>query len=267
MNEKILTDAQISRRKTWAIVLIGIGLIIIPLLRIYLRKRMDDHVIDDVTYARYLGWLLFFVLLSLIVAWISISKFLDKGKTNFIKHWIIAIVCMRIFSKLLIHFIIQINPAVVWDVEVLMDILFFTYMISSIDNARKNSEDPAVQKAVRIIQSVLVAIILARANWLVLFSLYSSYQEPKQLIQLSNFMGLLSSSVLPVILFLGEIKLIRSSLFASTASQVEEYARCPKARTSFLNAVVCGTIAGVILCAGLTFVVTKYWNSIYYNLV
>ncbi len=268
MNENVsLTDKQISRRKTVAVWLIGIGLVLIPLLYLFcIYKILGESEFDYPTrlimgIGRLSTIFEILVPLLLVAGLTLICKILDDKESTFIKHWIIAIVGMFVitvasmFSGYNIHL-------------TFVDTALIVYMIGAINNVCENGKDIGVRKAAGIMQTALMGKMLTgvvintiNISWSFRDDLFVNTQDYTVVLTLIFY------CIVPIVLFIGLAKLVRSSLFASTSAQIEEYAQRPKVRLSFANARVFGAVAGAILCFGLTLVITLNWYHLYYSIV
>ena len=287
MNEThALTDRQIARRKTAAIWLVGVGVLLSPLLRIFFQKLIEDRLIKDIWEAQYATHLMGInhIALSILAAstaaagWYLAGKLLDRSKTNFTKHWITAYLlqagCAVGLSYLVHQASVFFSEEPTGQMLVQQTIPWFVcqlsipvYMIWAVDSARKNGTDPAARKAAAFVQAASALQIIANSLvQLVSIQVYWDWAYSHNIsspIQGAHLFVYYLSWILPFALFYGMVKLLRSSLFVSTSAQLEEAAGQPAPRTPFFNAPVCGAIAGSVFCIGMTLLLTFFWTDIY----
>lgn len=260
MNEThLLTDAQIALRKALAIGLIGVGVALLPIAWSIFSDRINIYCIEQgwevdyyfrvISIARWI-----YIVLSkmtVIAGCFLVCGLLDKSKSNFIKHWIVAYLLYFLCLLFSLH-------AIVWW---LVHLLFWAYLIWAIDGVRKNGADPVLRKAVVFVQSALAMQLISTSfSWV--YSVTLAYEE----IGKFNNPGLLIDClkwIIWIVVAIGMAKLIRSSLFASTSAQLEGFAGTSAPRTPIFCAPVRGAIASVILCGALTTLLLFFWNDIY----
>ena len=260
MNEThALTDRQIARRKTAAIWLVGVGVLLSPLFEIFFQKLIIYRLILSILAAP-----------TAAAGWYLAGKLLDRSKTNFTKHWITAyllqVVCTVGLPYLAYQASVFFGDETTGQILVEQTIFWFVchlsipvYLIWAVDSARKNGTDPAARKAAAFVQAASALQIIAGS----LIRVYSTYSIVSSPIQGANLFVLYLSRILPFALFYGMVKLLRSSLFVSTSAQLEEAAGQPAPRAPFFNAPACGAIAGSVFCIGMTLLLTFFWTDIY----
>lgn len=268
MNERrLLTDRQIARRKIIAIGLIGLGVALLPtvwaIFREWIVPIYRDELGDEYAGSLYIGGIVYAVLAGLATAagWYLVHKLLDKSKSNFVKYWIMLYLlrlCYVVGLSLTV-FPFPIGMIISW----LGSLLILTCMIWAVDSARKNSFDPATRQAVVFVQSVLAMQIIVGAFTSAYLSIINMEHGGAILVRDGGLIIYYLNWILPFVLFFGMVKLIRSSLFASTSEQLETFIGQSAPRTPFFSAPVCGAIASAIFCIGLTVVLTLFWNDIY----
>lgn len=285
---KLLTEEQISCRKNSAIWLLGIGLIlsaISPILFEFIRISIyrSGDMTRIVLYERFqLGFNLI-VNLLIIIGLILIKRFENRSISRWVKHWIFAYLLLLISDYLFglldrLMFRLMVNPPdytmahlailttmIIW--TLLFFILPFVYMFWSIDSVRRNSSDLTTLHGVRIVQSALALILFI--GLIVRFSsgipLYNKISE-SGLCEGGGFFAFYILVIPIFVLFSGLKQLIRSPLFASTSEDLAAFREEPIQKGVAFPQSVCGLVLALMVCLGLTLLLTVYWNELYYEI-
>lgn len=275
--QKLLTERQISRRKTAAIWLIGIG-ILLELFRPYMFTYLFQlRVLDERSLSSVISIYSYITLLLVFGGLMSVKRFENRRISDWSKRWGIAYLALGLIPILwdfgifpsLTRILPDIDLGVVLPLSVrsLTSVIIFFYMLATIDMARRNSDDDTVRKYVRILQSVLfLKISQYSIIWIWQFKyaiLDLDMHNGNHFLDQACFFIKLLNSVLPFVLFFGIRGLIRSSLFASTPTDIEAFAAQPMLKSQLLSAPVCGAVIGVLFCIAGTWLFTTYWNQIY----
>lgn len=285
---KLLTEEQISCRKNSAIWLLGIGLIlsaISPILFEFIRisiSRSGDMTRIVLYESFQLGFNLI-VNLLIIIGLILIKRFENRSISRWVKHWIFAYLLLLIGDCLFgplqsLIFRLMVNPPdytmadhAILTTRIIMALLFFilpfVYMFWSIDSVRRNSSDSTTLHGVRIVQSALALILFM--GLIVRFSSGIYYYNQLSESSICEGGGFLAFYILVIpifVLFSGLKQLIRSPLFASTSEDLAAFREEPLRKGVAFPRSVCGLVLALMVCLGLTLLLTVYWNELYYEI-
>lgn len=246
MNEThLLTDAQIARRKTAAIWLIGVGLLL---------KCVEGSL--PVPIGDLLGFLIRFGIylfpMVLILGGLSLLYPANRVAVLTIRIWKIGwiVLCVNGLAMYL--------P--VGDLFYCACVLLLYGTVIPMQNGYGYAWGRHLRAG------IIIMILLAltdRFNFGKEQQIIELAQKDWQFIMLINKVKWALFTLCWILIFIGYKNTIRSSLFASTSAQLEGFAGTPAPRASFFNAPVCGAIAGSVFCIGLTAVLMFFWNDIY----
>ena len=266
---KLLTEKQISRRKTAAIWLIGAGVLLSIFFRLF-----DDSIIPYLLINHNHLFLELYDILSeylpcllLVGGLLAIKRLADRVGKMWIKHWIMAYVAygpLRIIVSVIFYY----HSGFLIILLVLV-VLFGLYRFWAVDVVRQNSRDPWIEKNVRLIQTAVVlslfSICIGKfggiASWMKYEGMLSGMAAEDFSLLFWGGWSLFAKIILVLsnyLLFIGVKGLIRSDLFASESSALASFAEQPEPRKSFFTAPICGAIAGWMLCCSLAWLVMVY---------
>lgn len=280
---KLFTAQQISRRKTAAIWLIGIWMILNLLDFWYLREIRDwlnNYNLDNERLL-YQGFQHAYQLIKAILftsgLWV-VKSVAHPRADKWIKHWIIATFLIFIVNTSTTTFPILIGHW--YTISKTSFILYFIlalYKIWSLEYIQDNIKVQFLQSVVII--PVLIGTIPRTldhvSNWM--DHLYQCEAINEHLYTELHSMCLrgygTSFAFYEIIIYLCIIitficirNLIRSSLFASTPEEISAFAAQPKPRAALFTAPVVGSLVAVAVCTTGALLLTTYWHDIYNNI-
>lgn len=288
MNESnLLMEEQISRRKHVAIWLLGIGLIVSGisslLFSFALPSLYESGIVKQIS--SYLWFQTAFgsvMYLLVIIGLFLIKGFENRCVSRWSKHWILAYslllvgdylrgpLCMLIQSLIvdspdstMSNYAILV-PDIIW--FLLFVISPYIYMFWSIDSVRRNSLESTTLQGVRMIQSALALILLMDliiyfSSKVTLYNLMSGTEISEN----GGSFAFLLFFIPQIVLFVGIKRLIHSPLFAPS-EDLEGGHRQSSQKRFAIPLSVCGLVVAMVVCLGATWLLTVYWNELYYEI-
>lgn len=270
---KLLTEKQISCRKTAAIWLFGAGVLLLIFFSLFANSIIPYLLINqDRLFVELYNILSEYVPYLLLAGGLLVVKRLaDRAGKVWIKHWIIAYVAyfpLRLILNTIGFFTIE-DFSTAEIISLVLVVLFGLYQFWAVDIVRQHSRDPWIERNARLIQAAVVLLLFSnciRYSGSIVFKM--KYEGILSGMAAHDFSMLfwggwsLFAKIINVLsvclLFIGVKGLIRSGLFASESSALVSFAEQPEPRKSFFTAPICGAIAGWMLCCGLAWLVMVY---------
>lgn len=272
---KLLTEKQISRRKTAAIWLIGAGV----LLSIFFFLFDDSIILYLLINHNHLFLELYDILseylpcLLLVGGLLAVKRLADRVGKMWIKHWVMAYVA---YVPLCIIVCVIINIFGIVDfsqiIMLVLFVLFGLYRFWAVDVVRQHRRDPWIERNVRLIQTAVVLSLFSIC--IGTFGEIASWMKDEEILSGMaaedfsmlfwggwSLFGIIIDVLSGCLLFIGVKELIRSDLFASESSALDSFSEQPEPQKSFFTAPICGAIAGWMLCCGLAWLVMVYWGE------
>lgn len=282
---KLLATRQITRRRNTALWLLGIGLIvsaISPLLFDFFRTSIYESGEMDriMLYSWFQSGSRTVLYLLIIGGLILIKRFENRNVSRWSRSWIFAYLLLIIgdyvygpLHKVILSIMGYSSDGLpFWIAGIIRNLLFFiipfVYMFWSIDAARRNSCDAMVLYRVRAIQSCIALILFMELVIYLSFGV-SNYNRifRTHICEGGGFFAYILV-VIPQIILFGHLKqLIRSSsLFASTSEELAQFGEQPLQKHVAFPLSVCGLMVAMMACLGMAWLLTVYWNELYYEI-